>query len=91
MAEQERKIKAVIASTPSEAALKTIDELEANNISLEEFLGPEAAKKLDEPKIPLTNEANALNESENLEQIVNYLASKQEIPGSSLTRSPDEA
>ena len=91
MAEQERKIKAVIASTPSEAALQTIDELEANNISLEEFLGPEAAKKLDEPKIPLTNEANTLNESENLEQIVNYLASKQEIPGSSLTRSPDEA
>ena len=91
MAEQEKKIKAVIASTPSEAALQTIDELEANNISVEEFLGSDIAKRLDEPKIPLKDETNSLNESENLEQIVNYLANKQEIPGSSLTRSPDEA
>lgn len=91
MAEEEKKIKPVIASTPSEAALQTIDELDANDISLEEFIGPDLAKTIDEPKIPLSNKTNVINQSENLEEIAKYLTDKQEIPGSSLVRSPDQA
>ena len=77
MAEEEKKIKPVIASTPSEAALQTIDELDANDISLEEFIGPDLAKTIDEPKIPLSNKTNVINQSENLEEIAKYLTDKQ--------------
>ena len=91
MAEEEKKIRPVIASTPSEAALQTIDELDANDISLEEFLGPDVAKAIDRPKIPLSEKTNVINQSDNLEEIAKYLADKQEIPGSSLVRSPDQA
>lgn len=88
---EEKKIRPIIATSPSEAALQTIDELNAKDISLEEFLGPDLAKTIDEPKVPLSEKSSEVNQSENLEEVVKHLSDKQEVPGSSLARSPDNA
>ena len=70
MLEKDKKLKKVVNSTVSGAALEMIDEIEKNNVSLEEFSGGDFLDKFNgEDKVPLKKSKNPINESENLEFI----------------------
>lgn len=85
-----KKIKPIVSSSPSGAALQLVDELENKNITLEEFLGDSLGKTLDEEPVPLVNEADPINEADNYDAIAKHLTETQKIPGASLVRSPDK-
>ena len=90
MLEKDKKLKKVVNSTVSGAALEMIDELDKNNVSLEEFSGGDFLDKFNgEDKVPLKKSKNLINESENLEFITNHLSEKQSVPGASLTNDPE--
>ena len=73
MLEKDKKLKKVVNSTVSGAALEMIDELDKNNVSLEEFSGGDFLDKFNgEDKVPLKKSKNPINESENLEFITNH-------------------
>ena len=64
-----KRIKPIVSSSPSGAALQLVDELENKNITLEEFLGDSLGKTLDEEPVPLVNEADPINEADNYDAI----------------------
>ena len=90
MLKKDKKLKQVVNSTVSGAALDIIDELDRNDVSVEEFSGSDFFKISDDEKVPLKIQKNPVNESENLEFITNHLAEKQDIPGASLTNDPEK-
>lgn len=90
MLKKDKKLKQVVNSTVSGAALDIIDELDRNDVSVEEFSGSDFFKISDGEKVPLKIQKNPVNESENLEFITNHLAEKQDIPGASLTNDPEK-
>ena len=64
MLEKDKKLKKVVNSTVSGAALEMIDELDKNNVSLEEFSGGDFLDKFNgEDKVPLIKSKNPINES----------------------------
>ena len=61
MLKKDKKLKKVVNSTVSGAALEMIDELEKNDVSLDEFSGGDFFQRPDnrgEERLPLTNTKN---------------------------------
>ena len=93
MLKKDKKLKKVVNSTVSGAALEMIDELEKNDVSLDEFSGGDFFERPDnrgEERLPLTNTKNTQNMSDNLEFITSHLSEKQDVPGASLTNDPEK-